>query len=75
MELPPGCQQLDLDITKNPDLTQQQVEKIIGKTSTHNLSYYESIHEHFEANAGINIKKRQYRKKKIMTPNTQLMLC
>ena len=56
-KLPPGCQQLDLDITKNPSLTQQHVEKIIDKTSTQNLSYYESICEHFEANAGITIKK------------------
>ena len=56
-KLPPGCQQLDLDITKNPDLTQQEVEQILEETSTQNLSTYESIPSHFEANAGINIKK------------------
>ena len=33
------------------------------ETSTQNLSYYESICEHFEANAGINIKKSVLPKK------------
>ena len=56
-KLLPGGQQFDLDITKNPDLTQQEIEKILDETSTQNLSNYESIHEHFEANVGINIKK------------------
>ena len=46
-----------MDITKNPDLTQQQVEKILDETSTQNLLNYESICKHFEPNAGINIKK------------------
>ena len=64
-KLPPGCEQLDLDITKNPDLTRQQVEKILEETSTQNLSNYESICQHFEANAGINIKKLSSAKKKL----------
>ena len=73
-KLPPGGQQIDLHITKNPYLTQQEVEKILDKTSTQTLSNYESIHEHFEANAGINIKNVSTAKKNYDS-NTQLMLC
>ena len=69
-KLPLGCEQLDLDIMKNPDLTQQQVEKIIEQMTTENLSKYKSLYQPIEANADINIKKVR----KIVMPNTQLML-
>ena len=57
-KLPPECEQLDLDIMKNPDLMEEQVEKIIEETMNHNLSKYKALYEPNEANADINIFKK-----------------
>ena len=58
------CQQLDLNITKNLDLTEKEVDEIIDDATNHNLSALLSFRCIKELNADVNIKKSLYRNKK-----------
>ena len=51
------CRQLDLNITKNPDLSEKEVDKITDNATYHNLSALLSFRPIKELNADVNIKK------------------
>ena len=46
-KLPPKCEQFDLDITKNPDITEEEVNEMIEKITSENLVNISPLDLHY----------------------------
>ena len=70
-KLPPECEQFDLDITKNPDITEEEVNGIIGNITSENFAKFLSIRHNLHSHAHSNIEKSQTRQKRNFDDNNQ----
>ena len=60
-----------MDITKNPDITDEEFNEIIEKITSENFTKYISIRPTLHSHAHSNIKKSQIWKKKNFDNNNQ----
>ena len=70
-KLPPECQQFDVDIMKNPDITEEEVNSVIANITSENFTKFLSIRHTLHSHAHSNIENSQTRQKRNFDTNNQ----
>ena len=72
-KLPPECQQFDVDIMKNPDITEEEVNSIIANIMSENFAKFLSIRHTLHMHI-VTLKRVKPGKRGILMPTIKLQL-